>query len=65
MNAVHAEGLTASANSAFMYGIGAAVAALITLVSIVFALRSYRAAVAAGIDKRRSAPSSAQVRYLR
>ena len=52
MNTVHAEGLAASANSAFMYGIGAAVAALIMLVSIVFAVRSYRAAVAAGIDKK-------------
>ena len=54
MNAVHAEGLAASANSAFMYGIGAAVAALIMLVSIVFAVRSYRAAVAAGIDKKKT-----------
>ena len=46
------ENIGKAANSVFMYGIGAAVALFVTLISLVFAWRSYRAALAAGIDKK-------------
>ncbi|MGI5173059.1 DUF5058 family protein [Treponema sp. OMZ 840] len=41
-----------AANSAFMYAVGTVITLFIVLISVVFAVRSYRAAVAAGIDKK-------------
>lgn len=40
------------ANSAFMYALGGGVALFITVLSIVFMVRSYRTAIAVGIDKK-------------
>ncbi|WP_428769561.1 DUF5058 family protein [Treponema sp. HNW] len=55
MNGLSEGGAGVPANSAFMYAVGAAVALFIVLVSLVFALSSYRAALAAGIDKKKIA----------
>lgn len=53
MNGFSAGSAGVPANSAFMYAVGAAVAFFIVLISSVFAITSYRAALAAGIDKKK------------
>lgn len=45
-------GMAQTANSTFMYALGGGVALFISLLSVVFMVRSYRTALAVGIDKK-------------